>query len=120
MTRTRTSTSRAEKKSRRRFLKTVAMGSVAAFAAATLPKVGEAAPVKRGRHASQPAAPTLTAHTPVEAEIEKQKKATADTVKTIRAFELPAGSEMAFVFSAQKAPRRTPGSGTPPAGGGTR
>jgi hypothetical protein len=114
---TRTRTPRTAAKSRRRFLKTVAMGSAAALVAASLPKTGEAAPAKTAAK-PKPAAPARPAA--LEAEIEKQKKSTADLVKTIRDYELPAGSEMAFVFSAQKAPKRATPTGTMTPSGGSR
>jgi len=89
-------------KSRRRFLKLVAMTSAAALVPA-VPKRARAARTKKAAPApaARPAA--------LENEIKKQKAATADALKAIRDFELPPGSEMAFVFSAQRAPRRGKG-----------
>jgi hypothetical protein len=114
---TRNRTTRTAAKSRRRFLKTVALGSVAAVVGAALPRGGDAAPSKaRPRHS--PAAPSRPPA--LEAEIAKQKKATADLLKTIRDFELPAGSEMAFVFSALKPDRRRAAAGNSRASGGSR
>lgn len=105
-------------KSRRRFLKTVAMGSAAALVAATLPHAGDASPARHSRK-TRPVAPVApVAPSEIETEVAKQKKSTADILKTIRDYELPPGTEMAFVFSAAKAPRRrvTPG-GTSTNGG---
>ena len=87
-------------KSRRRFLKLVALTSVAALVPATPRRTRAAAAPKK----STPAAAARPAA--LENEIKKQKNATAQALKAIRDFELPPGSEMAFVFSAQRAPRR--------------
>jgi hypothetical protein len=54
--------------------------------------------------AAAPAAKPVTLPAPIppsakmRAEIEKQKKSTADTLKVIRDFKLPPGSVMAFEF----------------------
>ena len=73
----------------------------------------------RSRHA--PAAAAAPSRPPaLEAEIAKQKKSTADLLKTIRDFELPPGSEMAFVFSAVKPARRRTAPGSSRASGGSR
>jgi hypothetical protein len=64
----------------------IAAGSAMALAA---PARGLAAPAKK------PAAPT-TPPKALAAEIEKQKKNTAGTLKVIRDFKLPPGSPMAF------------------------
>jgi hypothetical protein len=42
----------------------------------------------------------------VRAEIDKQKKFTAGALKTIRAYQLPAGSPMAFAFRPLRPARR--------------
>jgi hypothetical protein len=100
----RTRSSRAAAKSRRRFLKVVAMGSAAALVSATLPRTGDAA--------GRPAKPAKPKHSPaprpaaIEAEIAKQKHSTADTLKTIRDYSLPPGSEMAFVFAPARGAKR--------------
>lgn len=114
---TRTRTPRMAPKSRRRFLKTVVMGSAAALVAATLPRDGEAARAKR----TVPPKPVAPARpTAIEAEVAKQKQSTADLLKAIRDYELPPGSETAFVFSATKTPRRRATPGGSPASGGSR
>lgn len=101
----RTRSSRAAAKSRRRFLKVVAMGSAAALVSATLPRTGDAA----GRPAKTATKPR---HSPgsrppaIEAEVAKQKHSTADLLKTIRDYSLPAGSEMAFVFAPLRGAKR--------------
>ena len=111
---TRTRTTRTAAKSRRGFLKTVAIGSAAALVAAALPRAGDAAPAKL---APKPK-PALPARPPaLEAEIAKQKQSTADMLKAIRDYELPSGSEMALVFSVVKAPKRPVGPRTPASGG---
>jgi hypothetical protein len=116
---TRTRKPRTAATSRRRFLKTVAMGSAAAVVAATLPHAGAAAPApSKGAPKAKPVTSARPAAT--EAEIARQKQATADMLKTIRDFELPAGSEPAFAFSAVKASKRTPTPGATPASGGAR
>jgi hypothetical protein len=99
---TRTRTRRAAPVTRRRFLGTALLGTAAALAAAV---PGVAATRRRTKPAPKPAA---AARAPkLEAEIAKQKGYLTKTLDTIRAYELPPGSEQAFVFSAVKAkPRR--------------
>src|SRR6185503_1090666 len=75
--------------SRRRFMSLIAAGSALALAA---PARGLAAPAKKP--ATAPAAPSRA----IAAEIEKQKKNTAATLKIIRDYKLPPGSPMAFEF----------------------
>jgi hypothetical protein len=101
-------------KSRRRFLKLVAMTSAAALVPAA-PRGARAA--TKNKPAPAPAArPTA-----LETELKKQKHSTAQALKAIRDFELPPGSEPAFVFSAQRAPRRHASNSTrTTAKGGTR
>ena len=98
----RTRSSRAAAKSRRRFLKVVAMGSAAALVSATLPRAGDAA----GRTAAKPRHSTGPRPPAIEAEVAKQKHSTADLLKTIRDYPLPAGSEMAFVFAPVRGAKR--------------
>jgi len=86
--------------SRRRFLGAALLGSAAALVAA----VPGAAAATRRRPAAKPAAGPRPAK--LQAEIVKQKGYLADTLKTIRAYELPPGSEPAFVFAAVKAKKR--------------
>jgi hypothetical protein len=83
-------TRKPRKLSRRRFLALIAAGSAAV---ATAPARAIAAPAK-ARGVKLPAAVSPK----MAAEIEKQKKSTADTLKTIRAYPLPPGSDMAFAF----------------------
>ena len=91
-------------KSRREFLRMVAAGSAAVVAAsagraaaaaksAAAKSAGGAQTAKSG--AAQPGGSRSAA---VQAEIDKQKKSTAKALKAIRAYELPAGSPMAFAF----------------------
>ena len=106
---TRTSTTVTAARSRRRFLKVAALGSAAALVTATLPGAGDAATTRRGarpKPAPAPAVPPPPQPSAIEAEVAKQKKSTADLVKTIRDFELPPGSEQAFAFAAAKAGKR--------------
>ena len=100
----RTRSSRAAAKSRRRFLKVVAMGSAVGLVSA-LPRVGDAAKRPAGSAAKRKHAPG-TRPPAIEAEIAKQKHSTADLLKTIRDYPLPSGSEMAFAFAPVRAARR--------------
>lgn len=79
--------------SRRRFLSLIAAGSaaVAAAPARTLAAAASTAPAAVAK-------PTAALPAKMRAEIEKQKKNTADALKTIRDYPLPPGSAMAFVF----------------------
>lgn len=101
---------RTAARSRRRFLKVAMLGAAAAMATSAMPGAGEAAPARVKRAArTVPAAPERPAA--IETEVAKQKHSTVDLLKTIRDFELPAGSEMAFVFTPSKAPKRAAGGG---------
>jgi len=100
--------------SRRRFLRLLAAGSAAAAAtpAATLARA--AAPRKPpAAAAAKPAPPPAGAvsdRSTVLAEgIRRQKAAVEDSLRTLRAWPLPPGSEPGFVFAPLK-PRRRPGS----------
>ena len=42
----------------------------------------------------------------MKTEIDRQKKSTADALKTIRKYELPAGSPLAFTFKPLRPARR--------------
>jgi hypothetical protein len=95
-------------KSRRDFLKLAAAGTAAASLgragralAATTSKSGGAAKSAGAKHAGASAhAPARSAA--IETELAKQKKSTADTLKTIRDRELPATEALAFVFKPLK------------------
>ena len=113
---TRTGSTRAASKSRRRFLKVVAMGSVAALASAVLLESDASGAPRREKPTSKPAAHPAPRTPAIEAEVAKQKKSTADILKTIRDYELPAGSEMAFVFSPARASKRRPRAAAPRGG----
>ncbi|HTM57808.1 MAG TPA: hypothetical protein VL123_05275 [Candidatus Udaeobacter sp.] len=83
-------------RSRREFLRLVAAGSAAAITGSA-PRVARAAArAASGRAAKSAAAPARPAA--VRAEIDRQKKLTADALRTIRKHELPAGSPLAFTF----------------------
>jgi hypothetical protein len=58
------------------------------------------APMRAAAAAAGPAKPAAAPAPPpkLRAEIDKQKKSTADTLKVIRDFKLPPGSVMAFEF----------------------
>ena len=83
-------------KSRREFLRLVAAGSAAAITGSA-PRVARAAArAARAPAAKSPATPARPAA--VRTEIDRQKKLTADALRTIRKHELPAGSPLAFTF----------------------
>jgi len=72
----------------------LAAGSAAAVVAPAQSMVAAAATAGK-----TPAKPAASAPSPkVRTEIEKQKKSTADQLKVIRNYQLPAGSPMAFEF----------------------
>jgi len=74
--------------SRRRFLKIAASGAAAVMVGSLAS--AQAAVSERGEGELR--------HADLEAEIEKQKGNVAKTLQTIRAYELPGGSEPDFVF----------------------
>jgi hypothetical protein len=92
-------------KSRREFLRLVAVGSAAALttraghAAAAAKRAANAAVAPAGGRAAPRSAAVVS-------EIEKQKKSTAEALKTIRKYQLPAGSPMAFSFRPLRAKRQ--------------
>ena len=95
-------------KSRREFLKLAAAGSAAAShgsagraLATTAAKSGAAGKSAGAKHAG-PGGHAGARPAAIEAEIEKQKKSTADTLKTIRDRELLPGAPLAFVFKPLK------------------
>lgn len=97
-------------RSRRQFLKLVAAGAMGAAAgpagalARTTTRVRK--PTTTIRKPAAPATPAA-ARPPaaMAAEIEKQKGYAAAALKTIRGYELPTGSEQAFVFRPMPARR---------------
>jgi hypothetical protein len=108
------------KSSRRRFLKLVAAGSAAVIAANVSPV--------RGATADKPATTKggsrpSTRSAAVEAEIKKQKGFLTAALKAIRDYDLPPGTEQAFVFAPIKAASRRSrpsASGASPAKGGSK
>ena len=90
-------------KSRREFLRLVAVGSAAAVTGPARRAAAAAA-----TSASKASAPKTEAPRPaaVKTEIDRQKKSTADALKTIRKYELPAGSPLAFTFKPLRPARR--------------
>ena len=99
-------------KSRREFLRLVAVGSAAALttnargATAAARRAVAKAAVRPAEVKTKAADATAAIPPAVLAEIEKQKKFTADALKTIREYPLPAGSPMAFSFAAARVTRR--------------
>jgi hypothetical protein len=99
-------------RSRRRFLELLAAGSAAALAR---PVAALAEPAKPPAPPAAAAAPAAPAAKPASrdraspAEIEKQKRDLAATLKAIRDFELPPGSDPSFVFVALRSRRSGPG-----------
>jgi hypothetical protein len=83
---------------RRRFVHVVA-ASVAAILAGGVPRARAAA---AKAIAPRPAKPLPA---PMERELRNQEKGIADTLKVIRAYELPPGREPATVFRAMRARR---------------
>jgi hypothetical protein len=90
-----------EMKSRREFLGLVAAGS----AAATLGRAGRALAATSAKSGKGAAAKPATSSggkparsAAIEAELDKQKKSTADLLKTIRGRELDATTPLAFAF----------------------
>jgi hypothetical protein len=89
------------KMKRRRFVSLVAL-SGAALAAAPLSRASAAlsrAVVKAKAKAVRPPAPAI------QREIQNQEKSLAGQLQTIRSYELPPGSPMAFVFKPLRARR---------------
>jgi len=84
-------------KSRRQFLKLVAVGSAATLSGGARSAAAAAAVAAK---AAAPAAGVSTAprSAAVVKEIDRQKKNTTDALKVIRKYELPAGSPLAFTF----------------------
>jgi len=81
--------------SRRAFLRLAALGSAAVVLPARASRVRAA--VRKAAAATATAEPSRSPA--LAKEIARQKKATADLLKTIRDFELPPGGEQAFVFA---------------------
>jgi secreted PhoX family phosphatase len=103
------------KSSRRRFLKLVAAGSAAVIASNVVP-VGAATASKPATTKS--GSRTSSRSAGVEAEIKKQKGFLTAALKAIRDYDLPPGSEQAFVFAPIKAaPRHARSSGASAKGG---
>lgn len=87
------------KLSRRRFVALVA-SSAAALAAAPAAALAQA--VKPAAPAKKPGAVTLSSATAKE--LARQKKGVADTLKVIREYPLPAGSDVAYLFRPLRRP----------------
>ncbi len=92
---TRKKPTRSDTLSRRRFVALVAAGSAALLArpaAAAAPAPAAKKPAK-----SAPAAPVRVAK-PAGSEIDRQRAATLETLKTIREHALGAGADLGYVF----------------------
>lgn len=89
---------------RRRFIHVLTAG-VAAILAGRIPGARAAAapkPSTRGAAGRKPAAPIAAS---IERELRNQEKSLAETLKVVRGYELPPGSEPATVFRALRARR---------------
>ena len=93
--------------SRRRFLKLLAAGSVAAATTA----IPEARATTRKRAPARPLSPKETLPSKIAKEIDNQKACVGRTLDTIRRYPLPPGTEPAFVFQPFDSPRNRPKSG---------
>lgn len=92
--------------SRRRFVAVVAAGSAAILAR---PAEAAAAAAKAATPAKKPAAaaPTAPAMTAAQRkEYDRQRSGTLDTLKTIRAHAMPAGTEMSSVFRVRRSAKK--------------
>ncbi len=100
------------KRSRRKFLRLLAVGSAAAIAspAAALAAVAKKKPVRAAKPAPRAAAAAPALPAAVAAEIAKQKGTVAGALKAVRGYALPPGSDMAFTFRPVRSRRkaRTP------------
>ncbi len=88
-------------RSRRRFLKVVASGAAVAIVAPAATLARAATRPARSRPAPAPhlsARPAPRPPTGVATEIAKQKKQVAQTLQTLRAFQLGNGAEQSFAF----------------------
>jgi hypothetical protein len=100
----------ARKQSRRRFLGLLTAGAVAMVAAEPARAIAKTtrhrkrADAKPAARATEPRASAAIAK-----EIATQKKYTAKSLETVRAYPLAPGSEMAFVFRPMKAERKRSG-----------
>jgi hypothetical protein len=75
-----------------------ALAAPASALAASRPARGRSGGSKGAASTKPPAAGRPGARVALPAEIEKQKKGTLDSVKTLRNFPLPAGSPQALLF----------------------
>ena len=87
--------------SRRRFV-----GLLAAGSAAVLARPAEAAAPPRKRKPAGPATPVATSSAE-QKEFERQRANTLSTLKTIRAYPLPPGGDLAVVFRPLPSVRRS-------------
>jgi hypothetical protein len=89
---------RPSARERRRFTQLMAASGAAVLAGASPGSRARAAtPRKKPARARKPVPPA------VEKEIRAQKKSLDETLKVVRAFELPPGSPTAFIFHAMPA-----------------
>ena len=97
------------KSSRRKFLALLAVGTVAVATSpvSTLAATQKKTPTAAKGRTKSTTAPVKARVTPFEAEIERQKKDVAKTLKLIRDYPLAPGTEPAFVFLPMRAlPKR--------------
>ena len=93
-------TDRTSKKTRRDFMRLVAAGAgamLAAPAAAAVKPATKKAPADTTRM-RRTRTETAGGHPMLPAELEKQKKYTAESLKTLRNYSLPPGAMPAYVF----------------------
>lgn len=99
-----------EPRSRREFMRLMAAGAsamLAAPAAAAVKTAVKKAPAANAGRMRRARTETAGGHPMLPAELEKQKKSTADSLKTLRNYSLPPGAMPAYVFRplAQKSRR---------------
>jgi hypothetical protein len=95
--------------SRRKFLALLAAGTVAVATSPVSTIAAQKTSTTTKSRTKSTTAPVKSRVTPFEAEIERQKKDVAKTLKVIRDYQMAPGSEPAFVFLPMPAlPKRKP------------
>jgi len=90
--------------SRRRFVTLLAAGSAALAARPIAAATPASAKPRAGVARARTAAPAMSAAT--RRELERQRAATLETLKAIRAHRMPPGTELASVFRARRPARK--------------